>query len=54
MEIEEVLETIEKLRKEMQELVKKKRIFIDEEVVKKSRELDNLLNEYLEMLKGKD
>ncbi len=49
MDIKRVIELIEKLRTELNELHESKEL-IDEEVIKKSQELDRLLNEYERLL----
>lgn len=44
---------IEKLRKEMHELLKTK-TFTDREVIRKSTEIDALVNEYMKLVKEKN
>ena len=52
LDIEKLLKLIEVLRQEMYELVEKKGL-IDDEVIKKSEELDELLKEYYHLLDAK-
>lgn len=46
MDKKEVLELINKLREELNNLISTKGDLLDEEVIKKSQELDELLNTY--------
>ena len=52
LDIEKLLKLIEVLRQEMYELVEKKGL-MDDEVIKKSEELDELLKEYYHLLDAK-
>jgi len=52
MEINNILRLIEELREKMHKLADEKG-FTDSEVLNISREIDDLLNKYYEMLKGK-
>jgi len=49
MNIDKILEKIELLRQELQEISKKKSL-LDEEVLRKSQQLDHLLNDYQKLL----
>lgn len=51
MDLEELKKQIEALRKEMNEMGKN-RSYTDSELVKKSQELDKLLNKYYEIKKN--
>lgn len=48
---EKILLTIELLREELKELIEEKGSFVDEEVIKKSQELDKLLNKFSNYMK---
>ena len=50
MENGRLLKKIEQLRQELHELTKEKGSFKNDEVYKKSTELDKLLNEYLKQI----
>jgi len=52
LDIEKLLKLIEVLRQEMYELVEKKGL-MDDDVIKKSEELDELLKEYYHLLDAK-
>ena len=49
-EIKDIAEKIEKVRKEMNELLKEKSDLLDPEVVAVSQMLDSVLNEYYRIL----
>ena len=49
-----ILKKIEQLREELHKLVEKKDGYIDDEVVKKSKELDKLLNKYQSLFEKDD
>ncbi len=51
LEHSNLAKTIEQLRQQLQELVQQKGTFLDDEVIKKSQELDRKLNEYEKLLK---
>lgn len=50
-EMEEVMTKIEKVRKEMNNLIKRKGNLLDPEVISASQILDSILNEYYQILK---
>ena len=52
MDIDEIVEKIELLRQELHEIGKKKSL-LNEKVIKKSQELDNLLNFYHKLVNAK-
>ncbi|OBR90277.1 MULTISPECIES: aspartyl-phosphate phosphatase Spo0E family protein [Clostridium] len=52
-EIEEILQKITELRKELENLIEQKKNLIDPEVVVASQMLDSILNEYNKIVKSK-
>ena len=54
MDKKELLKRIEKLREELHKLVENKDGNVDDEVVKKSEELDNVLNKYQSLFEEED
>jgi len=49
----DILKAIEQLRKELKELIEEKDGLLDKEVIKKSQELDKILNKYMRYLRDK-
>lgn len=50
MDINKILENVERLRKELQDIVDARGSLYDREVIEKSKELDRKLNEYYDFL----
>jgi glutamate dehydrogenase/leucine dehydrogenase len=52
-EIEEILQKIIELRKELENLIEQKKNLLDPEVIVASQMLDSILNEYNKIVKSK-